>query len=197
MKRILFFIILSVIVFSVNAQLNSKKTINLSQNSVIDKFNEIYSKSGSYQEYKVIKKYQFIQLKKQVLDSFAKEKANYKKAQNNIKKLQNQITKLQSDLKRTNEQIGKLEAQKNSIRFLGIPVEKSQYQWMVWSFIGLLILALIYFIYLYTNSQKITKLAKNNLAKIEEEYYNFKSNALEREQNLKRQLLDEQNKNQG
>ena len=196
MKNILIFL-LFITGLLTSAQSNFKKTIDLTQGSVAEKFNEINTKSGNYQEYKVIKKYHFNQLKKQVLDTLAKEKANYKKAQKDINDLQNKIIKLENDLIQANEKITKLETQKDNIYFLGMAVEKSKYQWMVWSLIGILIFLLIYFIYLYNNSKKVTKTAKNNLAKLEEEYYNFKSNALEREQHLKRQLLDEQNKNQG
>lgn len=192
----LMFLFLFITGFLTFAQSNSQKTIDLSQGSVSDKFNEIYSKSGNYKEYKVIKRYYFNQLKKQVLDSFAKEKAALKEAQQNITKLQNQITSLQKDLQQSKEQITKLESEKDSIGFLGIPVEKSRYQWIVWSIISVLILALLYFIYLFKNSHKITKTAKENLTKIEEEYNNFRSIALEREQLLKRQLLDEQKKHQ-
>ncbi len=179
-----------------SAQSNSKKTIDLRQGNIEEKFNEIYSKSSNYQEYKVIKKYHFLQLKKQVLDSLSKQKNDYKKARNEILKLQNRINKLQANLTQSHSQISNLTTEKNQIEFIGIPVKKSKYQWIVWTIISILILLLIYFIYLYTNSQKLTKTAKINLSKLEEEYFNFKSTALEREQALKRQLLDEKNKNQ-
>ncbi len=194
--KVLISAILFASVFLVYAQSNSKKTIDLSQGSISDKFNEIYSKSGNYKEYKVIKRFYFNQLKKQVLDSFAQEKAALKAANQNITELKNQIADLQNQLQQTHTQIAKLQSEKDSISFIGIPVEKSQYQWIVWTLIGLLTLALLYFIYLFKNSHKVTKAAKESLSKIEEEYNNFRSMALEREQLLKRQLLDEQKKHQ-
>ena len=192
----LMFLFLFITGFLASAQTNSQKTPDLLHGSVSDKFNEIYSKSGNYKEYKVIKRYYFNQLKTQVLDSFAKEKAALKEAKQTIKKRQNQISALQNDLQQSKAQIIKLESEKDSISFLGIPVEKSRYQWIVWSIIIVLVLALLYFIYLFKNSHKITKTAKENLSKVEEEYNNFRSIALEREQLLKRQLLDEQKKHQ-
>ena len=195
--RPLMFLFIFVTGFLASAQTNSQKTIDLSQGSISDKFNEIYSKSGNYKEYKVIKRYYFNQFKKQVLDSFAKEKMALKEAKQSINDLQNQIATLQNDLQQSKQEITKLESEKDSISFLGIPVEKSQYQWIIWSLISILTLALLYFIYLYKNSHKVTKAAKENLSKVEEEYNNFRSIALEREQLLKRQLLDEQKKHQG
>ena len=195
MKKILIFLMF-IAASVISAQSNTKKSIDLTRGSVEEKFNEVYTKSSNYQDYKVIKKYIFNQLKKEVLDTIKKEKNNYKKARNEIVKLQNQINKLQTDLNQANAQIETLTEQKNNIRFLGMNIEKSKYQWIVWSIISVLIFVLIYFIYLYINSQKVTKTAKQNLTKLEEEYFNFKSTALEREQNLKRQLLDERNKNQ-
>lgn len=194
--RLMIFFFLFVTGFLASAQNNSQKIIDLSQGNISEKFNELYSKSRNYKNYKIIKGFYFNQLKKQVLDSLTKEKTSLKEANKNIRKLQNQIGDLQNKLQQFNKQITRLKSENNSINFLGIPVEKSRYQWIVWSLIGILTLALLYFIYLFKTSHKVTKAAKESLSKLEEEYNNFRSISLEREQLLKRQLLDEQKKHQ-
>ncbi len=196
MKKI--FILLALISTSVFlGQSNSTtKIIDLKQGTIKEKFNTLYTKSNNYKDYKVIKQYYLVQLKKQVLDSLQKEKAAYVQATAQIKDLKNQINDLQTQLNNSKEQISKLEDEKDSIGFLGMPVQKAKFQMIMWSIVVFLLLALFYFIFMFKNSLKLTKTAQNNLIKVEEEYNNFRTNALEREQLLKRQLLDEQKKHQ-
>jgi len=196
MKKLWLFIFLfPVLLLSAQSKVNSKR-IDLSQGTINDKFEAVYSKSNNYQNYKVIKKYVLIQLKKQVLDSLKKQKDLNRIAFENNQTLQQKITDLESEIKSSNAKIQQLEHDKDSIGFLGIAVEKSRYQLIMWSLVTILVLALLYFIFMFKNSHQVTKTAKNNLLKIEEEYNNFRTNALEREQLLKRQLLDEQKKHQ-
>jgi preprotein translocase subunit SecF len=191
---LIFFILLTL---SNNIQAQSdKKPLDLTQGTVQEKFNTLYQKSGSYQNYKVIKKSQYRILQKQVLDSLNHQKKLNKEANLKIGTAKKQITDLQTQLQQSQDNIAKLQTEKDEIRFLGIPFSKSDYQMIVWSLISILILALIYFVYMFRASYRLTKEAKEQLQKIEEEYNTFRSNALEREQLLKRQLLDEQKKHQ-
>ncbi len=196
MKKLLILIFLfPVFLLSAQSKIDSKK-IDLSQGTIKDKFETVYNKSNNYKDYKVIKKYVLIQLKKQVFDSLKNQKNLNKMSLENNRKLKQKITDLASEIKSSNAKIQQLENDKDSIGFLGMSVKKSRYQLIMWSLVTILVLALLYFIFMFKNSHQVTKTAKNNLLKIEEEYNNFRTNALEREQMLKRQLLDEQKKHQ-
>jgi len=195
MKKILSIIIL-VSAFNLSAQTTREtKTLDLTQGSVKEKFDNLYRKSSNYKNYKVIKQFLLVQLKNQVLDSLQKEKDAYKKATNQIKDLEQKISQLETQLQESNEQISLLEAEKDNIGFLGMPVKKAKYQTVMWFLVVLLLSALMYFIFMFRNSNLLTQTAKDNLFKLEEEYNTFRTNALEREQLLKRKLLDEQKKN--
>ncbi len=195
MKKILAIIFL-VSAFNLSAQTTpDAKVIDLKEGTVKEKFDNLYRKSNNYKNYKVIKQYLLVQLKKQVLDSLDKEKKAYQKATGQIKDLQQQIASLETELQQTKDQIASLEAEKDHIGFVGVPVQKSKYQTIMWSLVALLLAALMYFIFMFRNSNMLTRTAKDNLFKIEEEYNTFRTNALEREQLLKRKLLDEQKKN--
>ena len=173
-----------------------KTNIDLTQGNVKNKFEVLYNQSGSYKDYKVIKQYLFRQLEKQVLDTLQKQKSALKQGQEKMQDLQHRIDQLQAQLSLNNQKIKDLEREKKQISFLGMGFEKDNYQWLVWSIIVFLILGLGYFIFMFKNSLQTTKVAKFNLTKLEEEYNTFRANALEREQLLKRQLLDEQKKHQ-
>ncbi len=174
----------------------SQSNIDLSQGSIKNKFETIYNKSGNYKEYKVVKQYLLRQLKKQVLDTLQAQKTAYRDAQKNILDLQQKINDLNEQLHKNQNKINDLESQKDQISFVGMSVNKTKYQWLVWSIIVFLILGLGYFVFMFKNSIQATKLARYNLDKLEEEYNSFRTGALEREQLLKRQLLDEQKKHQ-
>ena len=65
----------------------------------------------------------------------------------------------------------------------------------MWSIIGLLIIGLLFFIYKFKNSNAVTKEAKLKLAETEEEFDQHRQKKLEEQQQLRRKLQDEINKN--
>ena len=73
-------------------------------------------------------------------------------------------------------------------------MSKTSYSLIMWLLIIVLLALLILFIYKFNNSNSVTRIAKNNLADIEEEFEEHRRYALEREQKVRRQLQDELNK---
>ena len=193
MKRIL---IILMVFFGLSIFAQTKKNINLNEGNISEKFDAIYNKSSNYQDYKVIKRGLITQLKKQVLDSLQKQRMAFAKANDNIIQLQKKIDQQSQEITGLQQNITNLQAEKDQISFLGFPVGKLKYQIIMWSLVTLLALGLLFFIFKFKNSNQITQTAKKNLEKLEEEYDAFRSKSLEREQLLKRQLLDEKKKYQ-
>ena len=194
MKKLLFFAFFLISIF-VFAQ-NTTKKIDLTQGNLSEKFDELYKKSGKYKQYKVVEHGLLLDMKKQVLDSLKKEKALTAKARAQIVELQEKMSGLEKELSANKQKITELTGEKQSIGFLGMDVDKEKFKMILGLIFLILLLALLYFIYAYRNSIALTREAKKNLSRIEDEYFQFKTNALEREQLLKRQLLDERKKHQ-
>jgi len=194
MKKLLFFT-LFLFTLLVPAQ-NTVNKIDLHQGNIQEKFDLLYKKSNNYRQYKIVEHSLLTDLKKQVLDSIQKEKKQYQKAVQQIKSLENKINQLEADMATRQEQIDTLTAEKQSINFFGINFSKEKFKLFFWLLFFIMLSALLYFIYAHRSSMISTREAKKNLGKIEQEYFEFKTNALEREQLLKRQLLDEQKKHQ-
>ena len=76
----------------------------------------------------------------------------------------------------------------------GIQMSKGGYNALMWTIIAALLVLLMFFIYKFKNSNATTKQAKKTLLETEEEYEEYRRNALEREQKVRRQLQDELNK---
>ena len=78
MKKIIFLLLLSVFTHT-NAQ-TEKEVVNQKELSLSDQFDFLYKKSGSYQDYKVVKIVQYNHLKQNVIDSLNTFKKTIKEA---------------------------------------------------------------------------------------------------------------------
>lgn len=165
--------------------------------SIPEKFDRIYRTSSSYQEYKVVSKTRYQQLKKDVTDSLNNLKGEIQTKDQLIKSQKDSIQDIKKVAEIVEGDYRQVVAEKNSIKFLGIEFSKSTYNIIVWSLIGILIILLLYFIYRFKNSNVITVKAKTELQELEEEFAVHKKKSLDREQKLRRQLQDEINKQRG
>ncbi len=167
---------------------------SLNSGTIESQFNYLYKKSGSYQEYKVVKKTNFQKIKGNVLDSLKSLRKDLSETRKVVQTQDAEISNLKSDLKTTNDNLTNVTKEKDNIKFLGLPMTKSSYNTLLWSIIFTLVLFLLFFIYRFKNSNAITKQANASLAETEEEFEAFKARALEREQKVRRELQDEINK---
>ena len=87
----------------------------------------------------------------------------------------------------------RLKKEKDSIAFLGIPTTKKSYRVISWALILSLLGGLLFFIYKFRSSNFLTQQAKSALAEMEQEFEQHRRWALDREQKLSRELLDERN----
>ncbi len=188
-----FFLLIS---FSAIGQADQKDEIKPSLNSgtIKNQFDYLYKKSGSYQEYKVVKKDQFRKIKANVLDSLKLLKNELSETKNLVEIQNSEINNLKTGLKTTNDNLTSVTKEKDSIKFLVIPMTKSAYNGLLWSLIIGLILLLVLFIFKFKNSNTITKQANLLLVETEEEFDTFRARSLEREQKVRRELQDEINK---
>ncbi len=194
MKKTLWLFVFLSVMTNVWAQKSNK--IDLKEGNIAEKFDRLYQKSGRYKQYKVVEHRLLLQLKKIVLDSLNKEKSVIAENNAKIEELKHKIEELQKEIQASKNEVESLEMEKNSIGFLGAAINKSKFKTIMWLLVFGLLAGLAYFIYAFKNSNLITKTARENLDKLEEEYSNFRTMALEREQSLKRQLIDERKKQQ-
>jgi len=185
--------ILIIVAICLSGIVNAQETLE-SAKTIENQFDNLYKKSSSYQEYKVISKELFQNLKLQTLDSIelykkqlAEEKALLKIEKLNLSSLKAKESKTQTALKNAIQN-------ENTVSLFGSPVSKTNYSLFLWSLILMLLCSLIYFIFKYKNNIFLTNAAKIQLKEAEEELAIQLKKALEREQKLRRQLQDEINK---
>ncbi len=185
----IFCLFMSVNTFS---QKTKNDTLSLSK-----QFEQVYRRSSSYKDFKVIRKSTFQNLKKNTLDSIKiiDEKLKIESQKNT--RLEQEISsgakiRLEQDL-----ELSEAILEKNTISFVGLKLKKNTFKIIIWSIFLTLIILICYFAYKLKDGIKITSLAKKELTSVEKEFNSYKKKSLEREQKLRRQLQDEINKQRG
>ena len=191
MKSLISSILIFIVIISLNAQ-ESKDTL-----TIPEKFDKIYRISTSYQEYKVVGMQRFQNLKKEVLDSLNDLKSEIKIKNELIQAQKDSISDITKVAEIVESDYRQTLSKTRSIDFLGIEFLKTTYNTVVWSIIVTILILLIYFVYKFKNSNRVTKQAKSDLKELEEEFATDKKKSLKREQKLRRQLQDEINKQRG
>jgi len=165
------------------------------ENTLDAQFTDVIEKSNRYQDYKVVKIFKLNNLKKSVGDSIAALETVIDDANGTIDNQKSQINTLTLDLKKTQDDLVVSKEKEDGIEFFGSITKKSTYNTIMWSIIGLLLLITLFLFYKFKNSNSITRMANTKLAEIEEEFEGHRQKTLEREQQLRRKLQDEINKN--
>lgn len=158
-------------------------------------FDAVYKKSSSYQGYKVVSIGNFHQLKKNSIDSLRFYTNQLTTTKATINNQEVEIKGLKEQLEASNQEVLNLKNTKNSVSLLGMDIEKDLYNVIMFSVIGFLTLLLVLFILKFKSAKSEAHTAIGNLAKLEDEYVEYKRKAMEKEQQLGRKLLDEINKN--
>jgi len=170
-------------------------TIVAQENDLENQFNDVLKKSNNYQEYKVIKKVEINTLKKNVLDTVAALEQNITSSSLEIGQQKETISNLNKELETTKNELAISIKKEKGIEILGIVTNKSTYNIVAFSLIVILLITIFVLLFKYKNSNTITKSTLSKLTETEEELDSFRQKTLEREQQLRRKLQDEINKN--
>lgn len=167
---------------------------SLSSGTIGSQFDYVNSVSNNFQEYKVVKRTHLDQLKSNVLDSLRVFQKDIIAQKGEIASLNTQLSEINTELSSVRENLEVAEAARDNFSFLGFAIHKSAYNSLVWSIIGGLTLALLFFLYQYFQSHRVVQKARKDLEETVEEFENHRRNTLERERKLKRELVDAMNK---
>ena len=162
--------------------------------SVKSQFNYLLDASNNYQDYKVVKAAWVLKLKSNVLDSLSVSEMKILANSEMLNSQKQLIDSLQNKLTASEIIAADLRAEKESISLFGIQFEKSVFKTLFFLIVFALIIALLFFIFKFKQSNSITTQSKLALKQAEEEFEIYRKKALEREQKAMRRLQDELNK---
>jgi len=154
-------------------------------------FEEMYTTSSNYKEYKVVKKDAMLQFKQNALDSLRLQSDEVTELQNNSSEQLQEIQKLQNKLNELRNELNSAIEHKDTFQFLGISFSKTAYSLITWGLIILLTFAFLVLLYKYNSANKTASDCRLKLEETDEEFLQFKQRSMEREQQLNRRLLDE------
>lgn len=194
MKTYFFYLAFLCLVFNGFAQEVEADSTAIEAKTIVDEYNEIIDNSGSYQEYKVIKKTALADFRVQLSDRKEAFETEISALEKEITNQTKEIKDLKAQLSSTQNSLAEVEEEKDSMQLFGSNLNKVVYQSIVFGIIGVLLLILIIVLIKYKSNAVATKEAKETLNRTEKDFEDYKRNALEKQQKLGRQLQDEKNK---
>lgn len=175
----------------------SKTQADLLPNTIENQFVKIYQLSNNWQDYKLIKRTNFINFQKNVLDSVVAIKKDVIAKQLQLDAQLKNTNTLKEEINTLKNNLSVSVEKENAISIAGFYLNKTTYNSILWSIISGLLIGLVFFIFKFNNSNAVTKETKNLLTDIENEFEQYKRKSINKEQKLRRQLQDEINKQRG
>lgn len=176
------------------AQADAEGITSLEEGTVQEKFDFIKQKSGNYLDNKVVKLVDLNAMQQIVQDSLRAERAAISELRLARKVSQDSLAKVKKELKEVEEALVAVKEKSEKMSFLGAPVSKGAFSSIMWALVLLSLGGLIFVLYSGRENRDVVEKTKESLDRIQEEYDGFRKRALEREQKLKRDLIDAQNK---
>lgn len=172
----------------------AKSQQGLNAGTIASQFDYINNTSNNYQDYKVVRKTSLEKLEVNITDSIKAMQAKLANINATLANHDNEVSSLKDSLNNVAQELKTTREQKESFSLLGILLAKSTYNLLVWCIIGVLALALVFYIYRFNQSHLVTAEAKKTLEELRVEFEQHRKKAMEREQKLNRQLQDELNR---
>lgn len=186
LKLSLIFLILLMLItpFRVNSQVNSPTAQgdDLNTGSMKEQFNYLEAKTRIYENYRAIREDMFQKIKKNVNDTLSVSEKKIAGLTSKVNTLNIRIDSLENSLESTRTGLDDMTRTKNSIKVLGMNVNKVTYNGIIWTIIAGLIFLLILGLVIFKRNQVITETTQKELKTLREEFEEYrKSTRLARE----------------
>ncbi len=143
-------------------------------------------------DFKIIRKTNLDIIRQNVKDSLSIYKKQISGLTGDASSTEGSLQTLQDSVTNLSAALQTEQQKTDSISFLGIQFSKSSYHTMVWVIIIVLAIALFGILAAFRKAKVDTEESKNTVDELQEELQTLRKKSMEREQLLKRQLLDEQ-----
>lgn len=187
-------LILSILFLSYKPLIAQDSTTVVADPSLNGQYQDLLRRSWTQQGYKVINPTRLSTLWRNVQDSLRSERRKLPSIQSQLIKQEKTITDLKKEISTYQENLEKSEASVNSVQFLGMSVEKSTYNTIMWG--AVIILAAAFAVSLFTAGKSVreAKYRRQLYDELAAEHQTYKTKANEKEKKLARELQTERNK---
>jgi hypothetical protein len=142
----------------------------LMSGTLSDQMNYVESKTRIYEDYRAIREDMFQKLKINSIDSLAKAKKSIEGYIALSGTLNLRIDSLNSNLNAAKEQVTELKRTKNSISVLGIELNKTSYNSLMWIIVAVLAVILGIGFIAFKRNFSVTMVTKNELKELKAEF---------------------------
>lgn len=163
----------------------------LGRGSIESQFNYVIYRSEKAEDYKMVKAWWLYKLKSEVLDTLKEFRKDFQDTLSFLSTKETEVDSLLTVLSTAENKLTNANNEKNSIKLLGIKMDKTVYNSIMWLTIIILAVFLVIFISLYKKSNAVTSGTISELNTIKNEYEDHRKRALIREQEVVRRLYDE------
>ncbi len=158
-----------------------------------DQFNDIYSNSESYNEYKVIKNTRLRNFWKIVEDSLNLYRSKIDEKAAMIQTQIDQNKSLEAKIKDLETSLEESRYNTDRITFMGVTMKKTLYNWLVWLLIAGLAAAAFYAMSGYIYLKRASHARKKEFKELVEEFEDYRKKSYETKIKMGRELQDERN----
>lgn len=152
--------------------------------SVREQLNYIQEHTRIYNDYRAIREDIFQKMKRNAVDSVSRTRREIIGLNEELEKSGEEIEALNSDLQKVKEERDEAIRTKDSLSFLGIQMNKTIYNTIMWIIVmGLAVLAAILFL-LFKRSHVVTLQTRKELANTRDEYESYRKKAREKYEKL-------------
>jgi hypothetical protein len=163
----------------------------IGRGSIESQMNYIIYQSEKIDDLRMVKSWWLGNVKNQITDTLVMLHDSIAGLKYSLKSSNESVDSLQTMMNVINEELTDVTKEKNSISFLGIPMNKTFYNSIMWFIIGVLLLMLFIFIIMFKRSNVLTVKHKKDLQETRDEFEAFRKKALVREQQIVRDMYDE------
>jgi hypothetical protein len=171
-KYLLIAITLFCFSYKANAQTIVLDTLN--NGTLLSQIKTLTYRTRTYDDYRAIREDYYQLFTKNSLDSLNLEKDKNNSLRLTVAKLNISVDSLKRVLNTTNSQLLEATNMRDSVKFLGIPINKNIYNTILWTIIIVLFVALISGFMMYKKSYSITKETKKEHNDLLEEFESYK-----------------------
>lgn len=184
LKQIAF--IIFVIVVQVPDSLQGQTGIPgiLEDGTLQEQMDYIQERTRIYDNFRAIREDMFQKVMNNSLDSLVNAKREIGSLTSDINSLHSEIDSLSALLENTRDDLDLAVRNRDSIAFLGIPMNKTGYNLMVWVIIAALATLLVLGLMIYSRNQILTSRTLRELEELKQEFENYRISSREKREKL-------------
>ncbi len=189
-KAVIFSLMLLPQISGLNAQ-NTQLQEVMDSASIEEQFNYIFEKSSRYEEYKVIRETWLNKYRQSLNDTMNSVRNTISDNKKMIAAKNEQIESLNNTMETTRDELKTAIREKNSLMFLGLKMDKTFYNLLMWVLVAALAFGLIFVFLIYKRNKIITREAVAEAKKVQDEYDDYRNRSRLKVEKLRREHLDE------